>query len=144
MKQVLETIQIEEKELKPLTRTISILERLKRGNVNLETKQKINEQQMIHGIFHKPSQILRWAHEQKIRKISNYLTDGDNGFCARGIMQQYLAPGSDSPGLYQMDLEMIGVGKHNTFEIIHNVVELNNSKGSTFLDIANYLETKGL
>ena len=143
MKQVLETIQIEEKKLTPLGRSLEILERMKKGNINLETKQMIKDQQKW-GVFEKPSQILKWAHVSGIRKISKFLTDGNNGFCARGIMQQYLAPDSDNPGLYQMDAGMVERRGYNPFEVMHNIVELNNSKGSTFLDIANYLETKGL
>ena len=144
MKQVLETIQIEEEESKPLTSALQVLERMRKGSINLETKKIIKEQQKW-GIFTKPSQILRWAHVSGIRKQSKFLTDGNNGFCARGIMQQYLSPDSDNPGIYQLDAQMIArQSTYSVFEVIHNMVTLNNTKGSTFLDVANYLESKGL
>lgn len=72
---------------------------------NVETRKLIREQRATGNIFTKPSQILRWAaeHSDTIKQIGGDFTDGKCGFCARGIIKQYIMPDGNMEKICEYD-----------------------------------------
>lgn len=140
------------------------------NSYNKESLQLIKE---YVGIFTKPSQVLRWADEHKdvIKQITGTYNNMNCGYCARGIIGQYMNGGEEAFETYEPGVQIYkNVTKYNEIPDIvmflkckfntdnKNMIDVKeymdikyllldiarmNDNGKTFIQIAEYLESKG-